>query len=331
MTSARLRIAASLVALAPAWTLAAESKLPLQLVADVPLSGGATRFDYMSLDPQTRRLFIAHLGDSTLTVFDLETRRVLADIAGIGHVHGVLAVPELGRVYATATRSDEVVAIDAHTLKIVARMPGGFYPDGLAYAPGPKRLFVSDEAGATETVIDTTRQERIATLHLWSVVGNSQYDPVSQHVFVAAQTRDRLLEIDPADARVVASHALPGADGPHGVLIEPQARLAFIACEGNDRLVVFDLATHEVRADFALGHDPDVLAYDAGLARLYVAAESGVVSAFELREGALRALGQGFVGPKAHTVAVDAQTHLVYFPIENVDGKPLLRILRPLP
>ena len=33
--------------------------------------------------------------------------------------------------------------------------------------------------------------------------------------------------------------------------------------------------------------------------------------------------------PHAHSVAVDPRTHLVYLPLENVDGKPVLRILTP--
>jgi hypothetical protein len=33
--------------------------------------------------------------------------------------------------------------------------------------------------------------------------------------------------------------------------------------------------------------------------------------------------------PHAHTVSVDPMTHLVYFPLENVEGHPLLRIMQP--
>jgi hypothetical protein len=40
------------------------SNLPLQKVADVPLGGGTTRFDYESFDSSRHLLFIAHLGDS---------------------------------------------------------------------------------------------------------------------------------------------------------------------------------------------------------------------------------------------------------------------------
>jgi hypothetical protein len=33
--------------------------------------------------------------------------------------------------------------------------------------------------------------------------------------------------------------------------------------------------------------------------------------------------------PHAHSVAVDPATHLVYFPLENVGGQPVLRIMAP--
>ena len=35
----------------------------LTKLADVPLPGRATRFDYQSFDPKTKTLFIAHMGD----------------------------------------------------------------------------------------------------------------------------------------------------------------------------------------------------------------------------------------------------------------------------
>jgi len=33
--------------------------------------------------------------------------------------------------------------------------------------------------------------------------------------------------------------------------------------------------------------------------------------------------------PHVHTVSVDPKSHLVYFPLENVGGRPLLRIMKP--
>jgi YVTN family beta-propeller protein len=305
------------------------ASLPLEKVADVPLPGAANRFDYQSYDPRTHRLFIAHLGAGTVAVFDTESRKMLADIPNVSQAHGVLAVPELNRVYASATGTNEIVVIDAQTLNEVARAPGGVYPDGLAYAPDVRKLYVSDQAGRTETVIDAKTNQRVATIQLGGEAGNSQYDPVSKHIFVNVQTSSELVEIDPQADKIVARHKLPGADHNHGLLIEPRERLAFIACEGNARLLVFDLQAMRVIAEHPVGRDPDVLAFDEGLRLLYVAGESGVVSMFRQEGKKLVKTGEALLAPNAHSVAVESHTHEVYFPLQNVSGRPLLRVMRP--
>jgi YVTN family beta-propeller protein len=308
--------------------LAAASAL-LQPVTDVPLGGNTTRLDYGSLDPGRHLLFIAHLGDSAVVVFDTREQRVVARIPGISKVHGVLAIPELGRVYASATGANEVVAIDEGTLRVTARVAGGVYPDGLAYVPEVHKLYVSDEHGATETVIDVHTNTRVATIPLGGDVGNTQYDPVTKHIFTNVQTRRQLVEIDPTTDRVIARIDLPGADSNHGLLIEPQLRQAYIACEENHKLLVLDLETRKVTATFEVGDDPDVLAHDGALGYLYVAAESGIVSIFNTRGGRLEKLADVKVGPDAHVVAVDSETHKSYFPLKDVGGRTLLRIMRP--
>ncbi len=308
---------------------AASGNLPLQHIEDVPLPGRASRFDYESYDPGRHLLFIAHLGDSEVVVFDTLASRVVGRIPGISAVHGVLAVPELSRVFASATGTNEIVAIDERTLKIAARAPGGVYPDGMAYAPDTRRLFVSDETGETETVIDVPGNRRIATIPLDGEVGNSQYDPVSRHIFVNVQTRRQLVEIDPASNTVVARIELPGAKGNHGLLLIPESRLALIACEDNDRLLVLDMRTMKVVEAYDVGGDPDVLAFDPVLHVAYVAGEAGVVSMFRVGATRVTRIGDGRVGPNAHVVTVDAQTHRSWYPLKDVDGHPVLRIMAP--
>ena len=311
--------------------IAAAPTVRLQLVADVPLGGDTTRLDYASLDSDRHLLFIAHLGESAVIVFDTQAQRVITRIGGISKVHGVLAIPELATVYASATGTNEVVAIDEGTLKVTARVAGGVYPDGMAYAPMVHKVYVSDEKGATETVIDARTQQRVATIPLGGEVGNTQYDPVTQHIFANVQSRRQLIEIDPGRDEVVARIDLPGADGNHGLLIEPEQRKAFIACEDNHRLLVLDLATRAVTASFAVGESPDVVAYDPGLRYLYVATESGIVSVFKAEPAGISAAGGILVGPNAHVVAVDPSTHRSFFPLKNVGGRTVLRIMSPGP
>jgi YVTN family beta-propeller protein len=214
-------------------------------------------------------------------------------------------------------------------LTVTARIPGGKYPDGLAYAPEVNKLYVSDETGKTDTVIDTGTNKRIATIPLGGTVGNTQYDSVSKHIFVNVQGANELAEIDPQNDIVVQKISVPAAKGNHGLLIEPALRLAFIACEGNDKLLVMNLRSKQVVAQFDVGKDPDVLAFDKNLGLLYVASEAGTVSVFKVTSQRVSKLGDQQIGANAHTVAVDPATHEVYFPLKEAGGRPVLRVMQP--
>src|SRR6266851_459327 len=169
--------------------------------------------------------------------------------------------------------------------------------------------------------------DRAAALILGEI--ERQYDSVSDRIFVTVDGREELAEIDPGTDQVAARYPLTGCKGSHGLLIDSENRLAFAACEENSKLVVFDLQSKKATATLSVGADPDVLAFDKAFGRLYVSAESGVISIFDERGKSLVKIGEGFFAASAHSVAVDQRTHRVYFPLQNVGGKPVLRIAVP--
>ena len=312
------------------WIVAASASepTPLALVVDVPLSGSAVRFDYQFLDASHDRLYIAHMNADELVVFDTKKRSVIATLAGFPDVHGVIAVPELNRVYASAPGGHKVVVVDSDTLKIVGEAGPIHYPDGLAYAPGVQRVFVSDEHGKADAVIDATTNALVKTIPLGGNAGNTVYDPGSGKILVAVSQKNELAVIDPISETITGRYSLPGIEGAHGVVLDVSARLAFVAGEDNSRLAVFDLSTLRVVGTYPVGRDPDVLALDPGMKMIYVAAESGEVSVFQ--ENGKNLVSKGRVKmPHGHTVSVDPQTHLVYFPLQNLNGRPVLRIMTP--
>src|SRR5215470_14790787 len=269
-------VLALLVVFASAETSGAQNLL--KTIADVPLPGSTTRFDYQTLDPITGRLYLSHMGDGTIVVFDTRTNKVIANVLGFPVVTGVLVVPALKSVYASVTHNHEIAVLDTEKLVITKRIKDGKFPDGLAYSPETHKVFVSDEAGGVETVIDTQRNERVTTIQMGGEVGNTQYDPASHLIYACVQTRNELAEINPETDKIQARYRLPDGEHPHGLYIDDQHGKAYIACEGDNKLLVFDMKNHSVENVFPVGDGPDVLAFDRGLQLLYVACESGSVS-----------------------------------------------------
>ena len=302
--------------------------LPLRSVARVALSGPPVRFDYTSIDPTTHTLWISHIDANRLLAFNVVQRKITKTIAAPG-VHGVIAVPEIGRVYASATNAREVLTINSRTGAVLARAPAGEYPDGLVYDPVQRHVFISDESGGVETVI-TAAGHRIATISLGGEAGNVQFDPVTDHVLAAVQTRTDIAVIDPRTDRIIKRVHVPNCVNDHGLLIDAPRRLAFVACDGNAKLLTLDLRTMTFTGTFNVGQSPDVLAFDASNRRLYVSAESGIVAVFAETNTSAKPLGMSFLATEAHTVAVDPTTHLVYFPLQSGStGKPQLLIMKP--
>jgi DNA-binding beta-propeller fold protein YncE len=321
---------------APLPAQGADPVLPLRLVVDVPTRPAGKSFvdqtprmDYESIDPVRRMLYVAYMGADEVIAFNLDSNKIVAHISGLSNVHGALAIPELDRLYVSATGADQVAAIDERSLRVVARTAGGDYPDGIAYDPADHRIFVSDEHGGTDIVIDVRTNKTADTIDLGGEVGNTQFDPTSGLVYSDVQTRDDIVAIDPKTDKIVGRHALPGCDHDHGLLLDVPHRLAFVACDGNAKLLLLDLKNWKVLSTYDIGSDPDVLAFDPGLMRLYVAAESGVVTVLKEDGRSLKSLGKAFLADEAHTVAVDAKTHRVYFALQSVGGKPVIRVMAP--
>lgn len=92
-------------------------------------------------------------------------------------------------------------------------------------------------------------------------------------------------------------------------------------------MTVFRLDTHEPIAYFPQAKGGDVIAYDPGLKRIYVACYEGAISVFQEDDTThVRKLGDVPVQKKVHSLAIDLKTHRVYVPEQEHDGAPAARI-----
>ena len=299
--------------------------LPLRSVGEIDLPGDTSRFDYASLDAERGLLFVAHLGASEVIEIDIRAHRVVRTIPNLSQVHGVLVVPALRRVYATATGSNSLVSLDEDTGAVLTTSPTGDYPDGLAYDQRHNTIWSTNESGGSETVIDAATGVVRGTVNLGGEAGNVAYDAVARQIVVDVQGRNELAVIDPATLAITRRVPLPGCDHDHGLALDPAKRLAFVACDGNAALLTVDLTSWRVTGTSTVGQDPDVLAYDQQAHRLYVAAESGTVTVLDQHDRTVTVAGRGHLADGAHVVAVDPTTHHSFYPIPHgTNGRPAL-------
>lgn len=298
--------------------------LPLRPVGQIALPGDNSRFGGASLDVQRGLLFISHIAENQLIEVDINAQGVVRTIPNIAAVHGVLAVGALGRVYANATRDNQVVAIDEITGQELGRAPTGAYPDGLAYDSRRRTVWTSNRKAGTETVVDAVTLQPRGVVDLGGEVGDVAYDSPSDRMLVALQGRNELAVIDPAAMTVAARVALPECDYPHGLSIGEQDRLVFVGCAYNASVVIVDETNWNIVGTYPVGQGPDTLAYDAAARRLYVAAESGILAVLILHDHNVPVIRSDLLADGAHVVSVDPNTHRTYYPVHGGPEGPVL-------
>ena len=308
----------------------AQSNTPtLKKTAEFDLPGpGGKRFDYLTIDKDDHYVISAHLAAEQTYVIDLRTNKVITTITDTPGVEGVEYVPELKKFYTSDAHDNTIGVVDMKQMKVIKKLKTDAKPDGSAYAAPFHKLYVSDERGKAEAIVDVTKDEIIKTLHFDSETGMPQYDPVARKVYVNLQDDNIFAVIDPATDEVVERYPVGRCKGNHGMSLAPEQHRAFLSCEGNDLMTVFDLDKHQPIAFLPMAGGPDVIKFDPGLKRIYVACSSGAISVFQMDDSDhYRKLEDFPVQKKVHSLAVDPETNRVYAPEQEENGRAVARMV----
>jgi YVTN family beta-propeller protein len=297
---------------------------PLRKTAEFELPGPpGKRFDYLTIDEDDNYLFSAHLAAGLLYVIDLRTNAVVQTVRDVPGVEGVAYIAEGKKVYTANWGENKIGVIDLARMTVVKRLPTEAKPDGIAYARPFHKAYVSNERAKAESVIDVKTDTIVRVLRFDSETGVPQYDPVAKKIYVNLQDQNVFAVIDPATDMVVGRYPVDGCQGNHGMAIDPEHHRAFLSCEANDTLAVFDLDAHRAITHLPMAKGADVVMFDPGLSRIYVACSSGAISVFRMEDPAhFTKLPDVPVEPKIHSLAVAPRTHRVYAPAEQEMGRP---------
>jgi DNA-binding beta-propeller fold protein YncE len=308
------------------------ASLPLVLVADVDLPGKATRFDYQDIDAARGHLVIAHMNDASVLVVNLSDGSLAKLLPNIPVARGVIVGDDVGRIFVTSS-PNKLVILDNTSLTEIARVDTGSAPDGVGWDPVHQVVGVSDQGDGALSLIAGAGSGKRTQVPLGVETGNVVFD-AARGVFwvsvVAASPPDQLVAVDPVTATATTHINLPGCAGAHGLRLHPDGQSALVACENNDVLARVDLGGAHSVVTAKTGAGPDVLSIDPGLGWIYVAAESGNLTVFDIHQPGLVAIDHEHPAANAHTVAADPATHRVYFPLPaGPKGTPVLRIMKP--
>jgi YVTN family beta-propeller protein len=271
--------------------------------------GGDGGWDYLTLDPVARRLYISR--SNRVMIFDVDRGIVVGEIPNTAGVHGVAIDAKLGRGFTSNGRDSSVTVFDLKTVKPIGRIAVGQGPDSILYDPGSARVFTFNAKSQDATAIDPATQKVVGTVPLGGKPESAVADGKG-HVFVNLEDKDELLDVDARKLTVV--HRWPVAPGkqPVGLAIDTMRRRLFCTCR-NGKMVVVNANDGLVLAAMPIGQHTDACAYDLMTRLVFSSNGDGTLTIvranphddYQVVQTVITQMG-------ARTMALDPMTHNVF-------------------
>lgn len=301
-----------------------------RISSTIPL-GAPDRWDYVTFDPGSHRVYVAH-GDR-LTVVDGHDGKLLGEVTGFpGGTHGIVVVAAFGHGYTDDGQAGEVGSFSLDTLKVGKRIKAMLDADGIVFDPTSGHVFVINGESGTLTVIDPRTETVVATL----AAGAPLEFGVSGHngkLYIDGVQKNEIVRIDTRSNLVDAHWPLSGCKTPRGLAIDLKTHQLFASC-ANKVLEVVSAATGAVQATLPIGAGSDGAAFDPIRRRAFSSnGRDGTLSIIQEQDaGTFVALGSIPSAPLARTMSIDPATGRIYLVTADLDATaPADAVLGPGP
>jgi DNA-binding beta-propeller fold protein YncE len=272
--------------------------------------GGEGGWDYLSVDPDNRRLYISH--STQVEVLNADTHEKIGVIPNLKGVHGVIAVPRHGRGITSNGRSNSATIFDLKTLAPIAELATGKNPDALLYDPYSDRVFMFDHSGGTCTVIDIASAKVIGTVVLGGDAVEAGVTDGKGTIYVNLEDSNEIVSFDAKSLVIRSRLSIAPCNEPTGMAIDVKNQLLFSVCH-NEKLMVIDIQTGKVIRELPIGKRVDGVAFDAASGLIVSSNGEGTCTVIkEVSTSVFTVLGTVKTMPGARTIAFDAHTHHVF-------------------
>jgi DNA-binding beta-propeller fold protein YncE len=278
-------------------------------VGEIPV-GGDTGWDYLSIDPDARRLYVTH--GSHIAVIDLDAGRVVGDIADTPGVHGFAIAHDLGRGFSSNGGESKVSIVELASLETLGKVETQENPDAIVYEPARKEVYAFNGRGRSATVIAAPSGEVVATIPLPGKPEFAAVDRVAGRVFVNIEDKNEIDVIDTQQHKVVATWPIAPGESASGMAFDPAHHRLFIGCD-NNKMLMIDSTNGKVVASVPIGSGVDANAFDPELQLAFSSNGEGTLTiAHEDSPQKLTVVQTLKTQPSARTMALDPKTHRVY-------------------
>ncbi len=272
--------------------------------------GGEGGWDYLSVTPEDRRLYVSHA--TQVEVLNVDTHEKIGVIPNTKGVHGICALPKLGKGYITCGTTKTVMVFDLKTLKMIKEIPAGDKPDAVLYDAYSEQIFVFNNGSKNTTVIDPKTDNVVKTLDL----GGAPEAGVSNGkglVYVNLEDTNQIVAIKTKPLIVKKRFSLAPGETPTGLGYDKKKQILFSSCRKTATMVIVSAKTGAIIGQVPIGKGVDGVAFDNKSKLAFASNGDGTFTVVKESPGGKYAVYETIkTGVGARTIAYDPSTNHIF-------------------
>ena len=248
---------------------------PLQLETKIPLGNVAGRIDHMAIDLERHRLFVAELGNDSVGIVDLNTRKVVHRISGLKEPQGLAYIRMNDSLYVANGGDGSVQVFRGPDYSQTGRIDLGADADNIRVDLPANRILVGFGSGAI-AAIDLRENAKSKTFALKVHPESFQLDAASRQLFVNLPNARTIAVLDANTGK--EAHTWPLRHGANfSMALDPDRKRVLVAFRNPAKLAAFDWEIGGLASEVDICGDADDLFVDQKLKRVYVTCGAGFI------------------------------------------------------
>ena len=303
----------------------------LRLEEKIPLGHVAGRIDHLAVDLDRRRLFVAELGNDSVAVIDLKTRKLFKRLPGFNRPQGIGYDKTSDLLFVANAGDGSVRLLRGDDLSAAGRIDLGADADNVRVDTGAKRVYVGYGDGAV-AIIDPHTRAKIGDIAVKAHPESFQLDPANSRIYANVPDAKQVAVLDRKSGAQIAAWPLPQARANFPLAIDAPQQRVLVASRHPPKLLAFHLPDGAIVADVAACADADDVFSDPNRRRVYVSCGDGFIDVFARRGASYERIGHIATPPGARTSLFVPELDRLFLAVRaRVDRPAGIWVFRPPP
>jgi WD40 repeat protein len=252
----------------------------LTLTAQIPLPNVTGRIDHLAYDSINHLAFVAALGNNTIEVVNIDTKKVVHTIKDLHEPQGVAYIPSLQRLVVANGDNGQCIFFDAKNFSELSSIDLKDDADNVRYDAETNLLYVGYGSGAF-AIVDANTMKQVASIPLDGHPESFQLSKKQNRIYINIPDADEIEVADLSSHSVIAKWKNTNASSNFPMALDEENNRLFIGCRSPATLRMIHTQTGKDIHSVACAGDADDVFYYSNDSLVFVSGGKGFIDVFK--------------------------------------------------